>query len=115
MYQYDDYDRALVRERVAQFRDQVQRRLGQRPHDDQRGVFEPGQRDATTRGLHRLPAGFPGILARLRAGRRRLGRFRGGLRRRRRRFGRTGCQQAQGKDRQEGKQGFHDGPRKDGQ
>lgn len=27
MYQYDDYDRALVRERVAQFRDQVQRRL----------------------------------------------------------------------------------------
>jgi sulfite reductase (NADPH) hemoprotein beta-component len=27
MYQYDDFDRALVRERVAQFRDQVQRRL----------------------------------------------------------------------------------------
>ncbi|HIQ43145.1 MAG TPA: nitrite/sulfite reductase [Pseudomonas oleovorans] len=27
MYQYDDYDRALVRERVAQFRDQIQRRL----------------------------------------------------------------------------------------
>lgn len=27
MYQYDDYDRALVRERVAQFRDQAQRRL----------------------------------------------------------------------------------------
>jgi sulfite reductase (NADPH) hemoprotein beta-component len=27
MYQYDDYDRALVRERVAQFRDQVARRL----------------------------------------------------------------------------------------
>ncbi|MFJ3053353.1 nitrite/sulfite reductase [Pseudomonas nitroreducens] len=27
MYRYDDYDRALVRERVAQFRDQVQRRL----------------------------------------------------------------------------------------
>lgn len=27
MYQYDDYDRTLVRERVAQFRDQVQRRL----------------------------------------------------------------------------------------
>ncbi|RRW32504.1 nitrite/sulfite reductase [Ectopseudomonas oleovorans] len=27
MYQYDDYDRALVRERVAQFHDQVQRRL----------------------------------------------------------------------------------------
>ncbi|WP_263144268.1 nitrite/sulfite reductase [Pseudomonas sp. RIT-PI-AD] len=27
MYQYDDYDRALVHERVAQFRDQVQRRL----------------------------------------------------------------------------------------
>ncbi|MGF0336980.1 nitrite/sulfite reductase [Ectopseudomonas toyotomiensis] len=27
MYQYDDYDRALVRERVAQFRDQVQRRV----------------------------------------------------------------------------------------
>ncbi|MCY1503289.1 Sulfite reductase [ferredoxin] [compost metagenome] len=27
MYHYDDYDRALVRERVAQFRDQVQRRL----------------------------------------------------------------------------------------
>ena len=27
MYQYDDYDRALVRERVAQFRDQVQRHL----------------------------------------------------------------------------------------
>ncbi len=27
MYQYDEYDRALVRERVAQFRDQVQRRL----------------------------------------------------------------------------------------
>ena len=25
MYQYDDYDRALVLERVAQFRDQVQR------------------------------------------------------------------------------------------
>ena len=29
MYQYDDYDRALVRERVAQFRDQVQRRLAE--------------------------------------------------------------------------------------
>ncbi|WP_339651891.1 nitrite/sulfite reductase [Halopseudomonas pelagia] len=27
MYHYDDYDRALVRERVAQFRDQVERRL----------------------------------------------------------------------------------------
>ncbi|UUY06784.1 nitrite/sulfite reductase [Pseudomonas sp. J452] len=27
MYQYDDYDHALVRERMAQFRDQVQRRL----------------------------------------------------------------------------------------
>lgn len=27
MYRYDDYDRALVHERVAQFRDQVQRRL----------------------------------------------------------------------------------------
>ncbi|MBM7061467.1 nitrite/sulfite reductase [Pseudomonas sp. UL073] len=27
MYQYDDYDRALVHERVAQFRDQVERRL----------------------------------------------------------------------------------------
>ncbi|TLX54446.1 nitrite/sulfite reductase [Stutzerimonas nosocomialis] len=27
MYHYDDYDRALVRERVAQFRDQVQRRI----------------------------------------------------------------------------------------
>ncbi|MEK1905514.1 MAG: nitrite/sulfite reductase [Pseudomonas sp.] len=27
MYQYDQYDHALVRERVAQFRDQVQRRL----------------------------------------------------------------------------------------
>ncbi len=27
MYQYDDYDHALVRERVAQFRDQVQRRI----------------------------------------------------------------------------------------
>ncbi|MWV16016.1 nitrite/sulfite reductase [Pseudomonas sp. L-22-4S-12] len=27
MYQYDEYDHALVRERVAQFRDQVQRRL----------------------------------------------------------------------------------------
>ncbi|UVE16953.1 nitrite/sulfite reductase [Pseudomonas sp. LS44] len=27
MYQYDDYDHALVRERVAQFRDQVRRRL----------------------------------------------------------------------------------------
>ena len=27
MYRYDDYDRALVRERVAQFRDQVARRL----------------------------------------------------------------------------------------
>ncbi|CAD5110472.1 nitrite/sulfite reductase [Zestomonas carbonaria] len=27
MYHYDDYDRALVHERVAQFRDQVQRRL----------------------------------------------------------------------------------------
>ncbi len=25
MYQYDDYDRALVFERVAQFRDQVER------------------------------------------------------------------------------------------
>ena len=25
MYQYDDYDRALVTERVAQFRDQVER------------------------------------------------------------------------------------------
>ncbi|MDN6871587.1 nitrite/sulfite reductase [Pseudomonas citronellolis] len=28
MYRYDDYDHALVRERVAQFRDQVARRLG---------------------------------------------------------------------------------------
>lgn len=28
MYRYDDYDDALVRERVAQFRDQVSRRLG---------------------------------------------------------------------------------------
>ncbi|AYC31758.1 nitrite/sulfite reductase [Pseudomonas cavernae] len=28
MYQYDHYDHALVRERVAQFRDQVRRRLG---------------------------------------------------------------------------------------
>ncbi|NQD94261.1 nitrite/sulfite reductase, partial [Pseudomonas sp. CrR25] len=28
MYQYDDYDRALVHERVAQFRDQVARRVG---------------------------------------------------------------------------------------
>ncbi|MDM8347920.1 nitrite/sulfite reductase [Pseudomonas sp. sp1636] len=28
MYHYDDYDRALVRERVAQFRDQVERRIG---------------------------------------------------------------------------------------
>ncbi|MES2821757.1 MAG: nitrite/sulfite reductase [Pseudomonadota bacterium] len=27
MYQYDEYDHALVRERVAQFRDQVQRRI----------------------------------------------------------------------------------------
>ena len=27
MYHYDEYDHALVRERVAQFRDQVQRRL----------------------------------------------------------------------------------------
>ncbi|MEX6503799.1 nitrite/sulfite reductase [Pseudomonas zhanjiangensis] len=27
MYQYDDYDRALVRERVVQFRDQIARRL----------------------------------------------------------------------------------------
>lgn len=27
MYQYDEYDRALVRERVAQFRDQIERRL----------------------------------------------------------------------------------------
>ena len=27
MYHYDDYDRALVRERVAQFRDQVERRI----------------------------------------------------------------------------------------
>ena len=27
MYQYDDYDRALVFERVAQFRDQVERRI----------------------------------------------------------------------------------------
>ena len=27
MYQYDDYDRALVLERVAQFRDQIARRL----------------------------------------------------------------------------------------
>ena len=27
MYHYDDYDRALVRERVAQFRDQVARRI----------------------------------------------------------------------------------------
>ena len=27
MYQYDEYDRALVRERVEQFRDQVQRRI----------------------------------------------------------------------------------------
>ena len=27
MYHYDDYDRALVQERVAQFRDQVARRI----------------------------------------------------------------------------------------
>ena len=27
MYHYDEYDRALVRERVVQFRDQVDRRL----------------------------------------------------------------------------------------
>lgn len=27
MYRYDTYDRALVRERAVQFRDQVQRRL----------------------------------------------------------------------------------------
>ncbi|HCF4775623.1 hypothetical protein, partial [Pseudomonas aeruginosa] len=27
MYQYDEYDQALVSERVAQFRDQIARRL----------------------------------------------------------------------------------------
>ncbi|NQV20609.1 MAG: nitrite/sulfite reductase, partial [Rhodospirillales bacterium] len=27
MYRYDDYDRTMVRQRAAQFRDQVQRRL----------------------------------------------------------------------------------------
>ena len=38
MYQYDDYDRALVHERVEQFRDQVQRRLTGALTEDQ---FKP--------------------------------------------------------------------------
>ena len=39
MYRYDNYDHTLVNERVEQFRDQVNRRVGQRRHptdDDQR-------------------------------------------------------------------------------
>ncbi|MDY0055525.1 MAG: nitrite/sulfite reductase, partial [Methyloversatilis sp.] len=35
MYRYDDYDRALVLERVAQYRDQLQRNLaGELPEDE---------------------------------------------------------------------------------
>ncbi|WP_018413364.1 nitrite/sulfite reductase [Methyloversatilis thermotolerans] len=34
MYRYDDYDRALVRERVAQYRDQLQRNLAGELSDD---------------------------------------------------------------------------------
>ena len=37
-YRYDDYDRALVGERVAQFRDQVRRRLAGELTEDQ---FKP--------------------------------------------------------------------------
>ena len=38
MYQYDTYDHALVRERIAEFRDQVERRLDGRLTEDQ---FKP--------------------------------------------------------------------------
>mgnify|MGYP000418665331 CR=1 FL=1 len=35
MYQYDDYDRALVRERVAHFRDQIERRVSGELSEDE--------------------------------------------------------------------------------
>ena len=38
MYRYDEFDQAFVRERVAQFRDQVERRLSGEMTEDQ---FKP--------------------------------------------------------------------------
>ena len=40
MYRYDDYDRALVIERVAQYRDQLQRNLAHPALADLRAICE---------------------------------------------------------------------------
>ena len=44
MYRYDEFDHAFVRERVAEFRDQVERRLAGELSEDEFRPLAPAQR-----------------------------------------------------------------------